>query len=228
MQGYLGKITDPVEENAVIEGTTIINTVYDNCGYRISYLSMAKGTFVSPERFLSPTLIYVLKGQLRIAVMNPKKKREAVVKEGDCYFRPAKEYAGYYADESDVVLCESVLRIDSEIAMRIIPHAVLELNHLVHYEPGQVSRSHLVNDEFFQMNMLAYSELEKKEFKTEKRPVAVKCVEGQFSILHEETKYTLQPGDNFVMPPDYECYISASGRTKILVIYLAMPQKNFI
>lgn len=227
MQRILGHVINPTEDNAVIAGTTIINTIYDNCDYRISYISMGKGTFVSPERFRSPTLVHVLKGQLRIVILNQKQRRESVVNEGCGYFRPAKEYAGYYADDSDVILCEIILRMDSEVAMRLIPHTSQELIHLVHYEPGQVSRSHLVNDEFFQMNMVAFNESENKEFQAVDRPVFVKCMEGKFVISQEEKKFELQPGEAFVLPPSFNCTFSATSRTKILILYLTNKKKTF-
>jgi Cupin. len=220
MQVSFEKVINPVEENAVIDGTTIMNTIYDYEGYRISHISMSKGTFVSPERFRSPTMLYVNKGQLRVSVFNKENKREAVVKEGQAYFRPSKEFAGYYADDSDVIVTEIVLNTNSAIAMRIIPHAVQDLIHLVHYEPGQVSCSHLVSDPLFQMNMYAYSELERKANFYKEQPVIIECMEGQLVIAHEEDKYVLNKGDMFAIPANYTCDISASSRTKIIVLYL--------
>ena len=228
MKANLERVISAVEENEVIEGTTIVNTTYDCAGYRISYISMSKGTFMSPERFHSPTLIYVMKGVLRIAVMSKENKREAFIKVGQGYFHPAQEFAGYYADDSDVIFTEIVLRSDSEIAMRIIPHSPQDLIHLVHYEPGQVSRSHLINDEFFQLTLTACSEPERKEFLCEKQPVVIYCMEGKFSLMHGEEQFNLQKGNSFIIPINYPCTVSVSGRTKLAVLYLADVNKQFI
>jgi|GEM_PF-1382082 Phosphomannose isomerase len=228
MQANLERVISAVEENEVIEGTTIVNTTYDCAGYRISYISMSKGTFMSPERFRSPTLIYVMKGVLRIAIMGKNNRREARITTGQGYFHPAQEYAGYYADESNVIFTEIVLRTDSEIAMRIIPHSPQDLIHLVHYEPGQISRSHLINDEFFQLTLSACSEPERKEFFSDKQPVVVHCMEGRVTLLHNEEQFSLQKGNSFIIPMNYQCTISVSGRTKLAVLYLADTKKQFI
>lgn len=220
MQVNFEKVINPVEENAVIDDTTIMNTIYDYEGYRISHISMSKGTFVFSERFRSPTMLYVNKGQLRVSVFNKENKREAVVKAGQTYFRLSKEFAGYYADDSDVIVTEIVLNTNSTIAMRISPHAVQDLIHLVHYEPGQVSRSHLVSDPLFQMNMYAYSELERKTNFYKEKPVMIDCMEGQLVIAHGTDKYILNKGNMFAVPANYACDISASSRTKIIVLYL--------
>ena len=221
MQVNFEKVSNPVEENAIVDDTTIMNTIYDYEGYRISHISMSKGTFVFSERFRNPTMLYVNKGQLRVSVFNNNEsKKETVVKAGQIYFRPSKEFAGYYADDSDVIVTEIVLNTNSTISMRIIPHAVQDLIHLVHYEPGQVSRSHLVSDPLFQMNMYAYSELERKTNFYKEKPILIVCMEGQLVIAHETDKYVLNKGDMFAIPANYTCDISASSRTKIIVLYL--------
>ena len=40
MQVNFEKVSNPVEENAIVDDTTIMNTIYDYEGYRISHISM--------------------------------------------------------------------------------------------------------------------------------------------------------------------------------------------
>jgi hypothetical protein len=228
MQAIQGKVINAVEENAVIDGTTILNTIYDNAGYRLSILSMSKGTFVAPERFRTPTLVRVLKGSLLIRTFSKENRREAVVNEGQIYFRPAKEFAGYYANDTNVILEEIVLRADSETAMRVIPHSVLDLVHMVHYEPGMVSRSHLINDEMFQLSMAAFSESESKELVCKDQMVFVQCIEGQYVITHEDSKYVLHPGETFLIMPQYKCRAFATSRTKIMTLHMTEETNKYL
>lgn len=224
MRTNLERVISVVDENSVIDGATILHTTYDRGGYRISHISMGKGTYVAPERFRSPTLIYVRKGQLRIASINKKNKYDVIVKEGQEHFRQGKEYAGYFADDSDVIFTEVVMRPDTEVSMRLIPHQVQDYIHLVHYEPGQASLVHLVNDEFFQMNLIAYSESDRKEFRTEK-PVILNCLEGRVTILHGDKQFVLHHGDSFILPAKYACTVCLASRTKVWVLHLADDTK---
>jgi hypothetical protein len=230
MQSNYERVICPIQENPVIADATIVNTTYDCDGYRISCISMSKGTYMALERFRSPVLIMVRKGEMRIDVKghDDTETRSALIKAGQGYFRPANEYAGYFADTENVIFTEIVLCADSEIAMRIIPHLVQDIMHLVHYEPGQVSRSHLINDEFFQLNMLAYSESEKIDFCCSKQPVSIDCIEGKVTIQHEEDKNDLLPGNSFRIPADYACTVFVSCRTKIIVLYLSDAQRHII
>lgn len=226
MKANLERVISVTEENAVMEGTTIVNTIYDRQGYRVSYISMGRGTFMSPERFRTPALIYVMKGRLKVSSGSKENRHEAIVNAGQEYYRPANEYAGYAADDQDVIFAEMILRTDSEISMRMIPHLVQDAIHLVHYEPGQVSRSHLVNDEFFQLNMLAFSESERKDVLTDKI-LLLRCMEGNVTIVHENEKHLVTQGMIFIMPKGYSSTLHVSARTKISVLYLTEGE-NFL
>lgn len=229
MKANYGKVVSVIEDNPVIEGSTIVNTVYDCDSYRISYISMSKGTYMFLERFRSPVMLVVYKGTLHLSLKNKKNEvSDVYIKAGQEYYRPANEYAGYYADDENVIFAEITLRRDSEVAMRVIPHRIQDIIHLVHYEPGQVSCAHLINDEFFQFNMMAFSESEKIEFHCKKQPVSINCVAGKVTIQHDDEHYVLFPGKCFHIPLNYDCTVFVASRSKLIVLYLSDKERHII
>lgn len=220
------RILSIVEENEAVDDTTIVNTTYDRDGYRISHISMGKGTFMATERFRTPSIITVHKGVLKVVVKSKNFQKEVLVHTGQGFYKQANEFAGYHADNGDVIFTEYDLHNDSELSLRIVPHVVQDIIHLTHYEPGQVSRSHLINDEHFQLNMYAFSEPEKKEIKAN-NPLVITCLEGNVSIVHNDDKFTLSKGKQFLAPTDYDCSLFISGRTKLVVMHLSDNDQYF-
>jgi len=219
MSRKIGEVFSGIKETEILDNTTIVDIIYDRDDYSLVRYALGPNTSIPAERYYNPAVYIVLKGTLELDVIKDGEHHLCEIKKGFGFLRKENQLVGLRGGNEGALCAEVTLRKDSIYSKRLEFNRIFEAKNLVHYEPGQRSILHVIDDELFKVQLIAFSEKFEYEMIVPQE-VFIICVEGRADLYYKDKHHILNVGDEFILPRNAVYDVHVSGRSKLCIQYL--------